>query len=289
LHLLSGSHAAKRKDLLVKPTLTTGAGRVASLYNSMSDTYDNIEGEPFYDNQYRAYRRSLDRYLSLFAGDVLDLGCGTGIFSAMLAPRCRRVVGVDIAVGLIEKARLKCRDFTNTEFYEASATSLPFGCGEFDAVVSFGEPLSHIEEYATAFAEAGRVLRPGGVFLFSVLNKWCLRLVYSPSELLHAVGNAGGYWRVWRCEDDAGHATALGLRAFTSVEVRAAVGANSFDLVDRFGIHILSLAIPLRWQKSGKGPLAGAFRLLGRVDAVMATVPGLRNLGYTCIYAAQKR
>jgi ubiquinone/menaquinone biosynthesis C-methylase UbiE len=273
----------------VKLELKTEPHKVAAVYNSMADTYDDVDAEPFYHNQYQAYRRALARHLSAFAGEVLDLGCGTGIFTEMLAPRCKRMVGIDIAASLVDKARAKCANLDNVNFVETSATSLPFGDSEFDAVVSFGETISHIQDFGKAFAEVGRVLRPGGIFLFSVLNKWCLQLLYSPSELFSAVARTGGYWRVWRCENDAGEATALCLRAFTSTEIHALAEANSLAVVGRSGIHILSLAIPLRLQNIKSSIFAHAFRLLGKVDESVADSVGARSMGYTCIYAARRR
>jgi arsenite methyltransferase len=73
------------------------------------------------------------------------------------------VVGVDFTDEQIDKAtRLRDRDgFTQAEFVEASIDELPFEDGSFDAVVSNGvinlSPVKH-----RVFAEAARVLRPGG-------------------------------------------------------------------------------------------------------------------------------
>jgi arsenite methyltransferase len=97
---------------------------------------------------------------------VLDLGSGSGtdVFCAALqVGGSGRVVGVDFTDEQIEKAvRLRDRDgFAQVEFVEASIDSLPFEDAAFDVVVSNGvinlSPVKH-----RVFAEAARVLRPGG-------------------------------------------------------------------------------------------------------------------------------
>jgi ubiquinone/menaquinone biosynthesis C-methylase UbiE len=74
-----------------------------------------------------------------------------------------RVVGVDFTDEQIDKAkRLRDRDgFAQVEFVEASIDSLPFDAASFDVVISNGVVnLSPIKN--RVFAEAARVLRPGG-------------------------------------------------------------------------------------------------------------------------------
>ena len=97
---------------------------------------------------------------------VLDLGSGSGtdVFCAgvQVGPT-GRVVGVDFTDEQIEKAaRLRDRDgFEQVEFAEASIDALPFEDATFDVVISNGvinlSPIKH-----RVFAEAARVLRPGG-------------------------------------------------------------------------------------------------------------------------------
>jgi arsenite methyltransferase len=97
---------------------------------------------------------------------VLDLGSGSGtdVFCAALQVGASgRVLGVDFTDEQIAKAtRLRDRDgFAQAEFVEASIDDLPFEAASFDAVVSNGvinlSPVKH-----RVFAEAARVLRPGG-------------------------------------------------------------------------------------------------------------------------------
>ena len=97
---------------------------------------------------------------------VLDLGCGSGtdVFYAAVEVGDRgRVVGVDFTDEQLAKAEaLRERDgFEQVEFVEASIDELPFDDAGFDVVISNGvinlSPIKHL-----VFAEAARVLRPGG-------------------------------------------------------------------------------------------------------------------------------
>lgn len=97
---------------------------------------------------------------------VLDLGSGSGtdVFcAAVLVGDSGRVVGVDITDEQLEKAaRLRDRDaFSQVQFVEANIEELPFDDASFDAVLSNGViNLSPAKD--RVFAEAARVLRPGG-------------------------------------------------------------------------------------------------------------------------------
>jgi len=94
---------------------------------------------------------------------VLEVGCGTGVLTRLLAgrPDVETVVGVDLAASLLDKARDLAAGIPNVRFQEADARSLPFADASFDVAV-FDSTLSHVPEPGRALAEAFRVLRPHG-------------------------------------------------------------------------------------------------------------------------------
>ena len=96
--------------------------------------------------------------------EVLEVGCGTGVLTRVLAglPAVRRVVGVDIAASLLDKARELAAGIAGIEFEQADARSLPFDDERFDLLV-FDSTLSHVPEPDRALGEAFRVLRPEGL------------------------------------------------------------------------------------------------------------------------------
>ncbi|MFE9463043.1 class I SAM-dependent methyltransferase [Streptomyces virginiae] len=92
----------------------------------------------------------------------LDVGCGTGALTAVVAARCgpRAVVGLDRSPGFLRTARAAAP--APARFAIADASALPVRDASFDTVVS-GLALNFLESPSTAVAEAARVVRPGGL------------------------------------------------------------------------------------------------------------------------------
>jgi SAM-dependent methyltransferase len=97
---------------------------------------------------------------------VLDLACGPGAMTALASARGASAIGLDLAPGMVEQARTL---HPGPDFRVGSAEDLAFEDGSFDAVVcAYG--IGHFPRPARAFAEAARVLRPGGTL---AVSWWC--------------------------------------------------------------------------------------------------------------------
>lgn len=99
---------------------------------------------------------------------VVDMACGPGVLSRRLAPLVApngEVVGVDLAPGMIERARMAA--LPNTRFEIMDIEDLQFGDATFDAAVC-GHGLQFVPHLDRALAETRRVLRPGSRFAASV-------------------------------------------------------------------------------------------------------------------------
>jgi len=93
---------------------------------------------------------------------ILDLGCGTGRFTAPLAARfAARVCGLDLSAKMLAVARQTLGD-SPAALVQAAAEALPFRAGVFDAVL-VSMVLHHIRSRAGALAEVRRVLGSGGI------------------------------------------------------------------------------------------------------------------------------
>jgi ubiquinone/menaquinone biosynthesis C-methylase UbiE len=128
------------------------------------------------DYQQRIHRLIADQ-AGTHPGRVLDVGCGSGslaIAIAGAAPECT-VVGIDAWGADWEYSQRQCHDNTacvgvadRVTFHQQSAADLAFPDASFDIVVScltFHE-VRDAPDRADAVAEALRVLRPGGRFVF---------------------------------------------------------------------------------------------------------------------------
>ncbi len=94
---------------------------------------------------------------------ALDIGCGEGKFTRGLKTLCKEVAGVDVKERSIEKAKAAAAsEGIDVDFRVASGQALPWNDGHFDVVV-FSNSLHHMPDAAAALAEAGRVLKAGGL------------------------------------------------------------------------------------------------------------------------------
>ncbi|MGD1993091.1 MAG: methyltransferase domain-containing protein [Anaerolineae bacterium] len=115
----------------------------------------------------RSLRYVLDRMGDLAGARILELGCGTGDYTVVLARRGAWVAAVDLAPAALEITRRRARLNRVDERIRVArmpAEGLACTAGAFDWVVGFGV-LHHARPAALA-AEARRVLRPGGRALF---------------------------------------------------------------------------------------------------------------------------
>ena len=101
--------------------------------------------------------------------DVLDIACGEGFGSAVLARSARSVVGVDIAKEVVKHAACHYQ-LDNVKFLQGSCTELPLDRHSIDLVVSF-ETIEHHDEHAAMMTEIKRVMRPNGLLIISIPDR----------------------------------------------------------------------------------------------------------------------
>ena len=130
--------------------------------------------------------------------DVLDAGCGTGLCAPLLRPYARRLVGVDLSGGMVEKARQR-GGYDALEVAELTA----YLQGQADAwdVLLSADTLVYFGELGPVLAAAHAALRPGGWLAFSLeaeggeRDRVTLtasgRYRHSRSHALHALEHAG--------------------------------------------------------------------------------------------------
>ena len=105
--------------------------------------------------------------------DVLDIACGTGYGSAILAQSAHAVTGMDIDKATVEACRANyCLRHENLTFLHGDVAKMPLQDASVDVLVSF-ETIEHVDasKQKEFLREIRRVLRPGGMLVMSSPNK----------------------------------------------------------------------------------------------------------------------
>lgn len=101
---------------------------------------------------------------------VLDIACGEGYGSAMLAQDASLVIGVDISAEAVQHARQAYSGIDGLEFCEGNAAAIPLPDNCMDVVVSF-ETIEHHDKHQEMADEIRRVLKPDGILIISSPNR----------------------------------------------------------------------------------------------------------------------
>jgi ubiquinone/menaquinone biosynthesis C-methylase UbiE len=177
------------------------SNRTKSFYDMEAASYDRSRYESKSGQRMnRFHQRVLERILAVsrFNKDnVLELGCGTGRLLPFVADRTGTVTGIDISLSMLEVARQRINkaSLKNVQVLQGNALNMPFPDNHFDMVYSI-LVINLIPDYSRAFCEVRRVLKDGGVFLFSVPN---IESIYFPAGYIvnlrgQAFGsNSSGY------------------------------------------------------------------------------------------------
>lgn len=95
---------------------------------------------------------------------VLELGCGTGFFSEMIADKVKHLVATDLAQEMVDRAREKLAGYSNVEVQLEDCYDTSFGEGTFDATLLVN--LIHIvKDPIAVLKESHRVLKGGGTIV----------------------------------------------------------------------------------------------------------------------------
>jgi len=131
-------------------------------YNSAYQKKDNTRSFIFSER-----KKLVLEMLDIGEGRVLDAGCGPGVYTDRLSEAGYEIYGVDASEGMIALARAK--HFKNAKFFVGSVDDLKFQDTFFDAILCIGV-LEYLKDVEKAIKEAARVIRPGGIAIFTVPN-----------------------------------------------------------------------------------------------------------------------
>ncbi|WP_242454778.1 class I SAM-dependent methyltransferase [Bailinhaonella thermotolerans] len=145
-------------------------------WDGAADEYQAEHGEFLRDTGFVWCPEGLDEADARLLGDVrgkrvLEIGCGAGQCARWLVTQGARAVGVDLSYRQLQHSRRIDLDTgLRLPVAAADARALPFADESFDAVCSAYGAIPFVADSAAVMREAARVLRPGGLFVFSVTH-----------------------------------------------------------------------------------------------------------------------
>lgn len=163
-------------------------------FYSLAEIYDRING-----SAYEPYAEMLVNDFSLAdipVREVLDLGCGTGGITALLADRGYDMIGLDISPEMLNIARernfgkntlLLCQDMTEFELY-----------GTVQAIYSSFDCLNYItknKDLRQVFVLALNYLESGGLFIFDINTEYRYKSVFDGNSFVYDLDDAYAVWK----------------------------------------------------------------------------------------------
>jgi SAM-dependent methyltransferase len=129
----------------------------AARYDGIADWYDHeFRSPPSGDLR----RETLRRILGEGPGRLLDVGCGTGVYTTMTSRYRWAATGIDVSEDMLRLARQR-----GLEVIHADATDLPFEDESFDAVMSMWTH-TDVDDFPAVVKEVARVLSRDGRFVY---------------------------------------------------------------------------------------------------------------------------
>ncbi|MBX3162087.1 MAG: class I SAM-dependent methyltransferase [Deltaproteobacteria bacterium] len=259
---------------LIGAKSSLNASEVAT-QDSVSDLYEGVRYNRDYSRAY--HRHTLDQLVSIAAprGEVLDDGCGPGLFMEYLrdhAHRMDRYVGIDVSSGMIAKASgRRARGAGDREvLLQADSCRLPFADASFDTVFVRGL-LHHLPDPGAGMREVARVLRPGGSAVVLEPNKTII------SAAPRFFARKGKHF-----DEDHKNFRARYIRDLVAASLRVDAthfyGYLAYPLLGYPDVASFDKLLPL-------GKLAPA---LMAIDDNLARLPAVRSLGWGVIFLATK-
>jgi len=173
-------------------------------------------------------------YFHIFPWDSLppgsigaDIGCGSGRWASLVAPRVGHLHLVDPSGDALAVARQNLSNAANVSFHQASVDDLPFECGSIDFAYSLGV-LHHVPDTAEAIRSISNVLKPGAPFLvylyyeFEQRPRWFRTIWRAVDTLRGIVSRMPGHLKNFICE-------AIALLVYLPL-------SRTARLLERFGI-----------------------------------------------------
>jgi SAM-dependent methyltransferase len=170
-------------DRNIDERTVAGFGREWSAFNQRDQDLDAGQRERLFGDYFDIFPWNL---LPADGGIGIDVGCGSGRWAILVAPRVRHLHLVDASAQALAVAKANLAGLANVSFHLAGVDAIPLSDASVDFAYSLGV-LHHIPDTARGIRDVARKLKPGAPFL-----------IY----LYYALDNRPAWYRaIWRCSD----------------------------------------------------------------------------------------
>jgi SAM-dependent methyltransferase len=217
-------------------------------HDRIAARYDDVYARDSYWEYYlEVGRRRLKRVLPRdLAHPLLDAGCGTGLYGLWLLKSGYKVVFADLSQKMLDRAAEKAAKLPqrrNASFVKSDLqTCAEFADETFALVTAQGDPLSFVPDPAACIRQVARILRPGGVAVFSVDSRFGGLDVYVKRGKVAEIDELSTFLRTgaatWLADDKAER---FPTHAFTPEELRRLGKRAGLETVEVVGKTLFDL------------------------------------------------
>lgn len=218
--------------------------------------------------------------------NILAVGCGRGWEVWFVVKHLKsihremkfKVVGVDVALNALFEAKKISRAMTirNVDFVCAPVEFLPFKNSTFDLVTAIFGALDHSLSYIRAFREISRVMKPSGVFIGTVINRfaldWIAKVVKSFSLFSKTIKYADKPFAFIRIPVKNGFVK-IPTHFYTVLEVKKLLSMCNFRLIQLRGLFVV---LPMNFKLRR---FSAMHSILYKLDKLLSQAPILKITG----------
>ena len=270
-----------------KKTIKMSFSKAASTY----DTYSALQRDAAKD---LLKQKDKNNFFHLNKGSflVLDIGCGTGMLGGSFKERYPNItaLGCDFSLPMLLKAKEKAQN-RSIRFLTSDCDELPFKKSFFGSVIS-SLTYQWVPDIAHSFKEVWRVLKPGGLFLFSILGPRTLGELRKSHEKTEHVNGQNGRFAFMEFHKAESLSKNLKRAGFEVLSVKSALKKKNYknlrDLLKTLKATGASPPIP-----NGNKSLARGLILRETAKNYQKYFPASNGTGisatYDIVYAAAKK
>jgi len=263
---------------------------IAKTYDKYSDIHDIA-----YHNPKMEYMRKVELKALRFSkikGTVLDMGCGTGKYTELLAKEGCNVIAMDVSRKMLEitKKKIVSKGLQSKVLYvHSDADTFPFLDNSLDAIIGIFGVLNHVLKYKSIFKSISRALKPNGLLVFSVLNtyrlQWFIYEIFKKRRvktIIKMIRNRDGYLKF----PVKGRKRRVFCHNYNGIEIQKQLKDAGLEIQKMGGIYLLTYP---QFKKEETLELKGIDKFFAKLEDKIRWFPPFNMLGYYVIVIARKK